>query len=172
MIRPASLDDIEAITSIYRQAVLEETGTFELMPPDAAEMAARYQKIVDGGFPYLVAATSSGVLGYAYVGAYHHRPAYRFAVEDSIYVGAAARGQGVGAALLQELIAQSTKRGFRQMVAVVGDSANEGSIKLHARAGFLPAGAVRSCGWKNESWLDVVFMQLALGEGATTPPAG
>ena len=169
MIRPVEAGDIDAITGIYRQAVIEETGTFEIDPPDASEMTARHARIVGSGHPYLVATDGSTVLGYAYAGPYHQRPAYRFSVEDSVYVAAAGRGRGIGAQLLDALIVETTARGFRQMVAVIGDSGNERSVRLHARAGFVPVGILRNCGWKQDRWLDVVFMQRALGEGSLAP---
>ncbi len=169
VIRPAGPDDMAAVTAIYRQAVLEETGTFEIDPPDATEMTARYTGIVDGGFPFLVASERDDVLGYAYVAAYRARPAYRFTVEDSIYVAPNARGKNIGRALLDALLEESMRRGFRQMVAVIGDSSNHGSIQLHARAGFAHAGVLVASGWKHGRWLDVVLMQRALGAGAGAP---
>ena len=169
VIRPARRDDIEAITAIYRQAVLESTGTFEINPPDAAEMTARHARITEAGFPYLVAEASAKVQGYAYAAAYHQRQAYRFTVEDSVYVSADARGRGVGSTLLAALIGETSARGFRQMIAVIGDSANHASIALHRRAGFAPAGVLAATGWKHGRWLDVVLMQRALGEGSAGP---
>ena len=169
VIRPARRNDIEAITAIYRQAVLEGTGTFEIDPPDVAEMAARHARITEAGFPYLVVEASAEVHGYAYAAAYHQRQAYRFTVEDSVYVSAQARRRGVGSTLLAALIGESTARGFRQMIAVIGDSANQGSIALHRRAGFTPAGVLGATGWKHGRWLDVVLMQRALGEGSGYP---
>ena len=168
MIRPATPDDLAAITAIYRQAVLEGTGTFETEPPDEAEMAVRHGRIAGGDFPFLVAGPPSDVRGYAYAAPYRERFAYRFTLEDSIYVRQDQRGRGVGRALLDALIRDTTARGYRQMVAVVGDSDNQGSIRLHAAAGFTDAGVLSAVGWKFGRWLDVVLMQLALGEGSAS----
>lgn len=169
-IRNATPADIPAITKIYRQAVLEGTATFELDPPDEAEMTQRMNGLVAGGFPYIVATEGNTILGYAYAGPYRLRPAYRFTVEDSIYISPSAHRRGIGRALLKELIVQSTQRGFRQMVAVIGDSENLGSIGLHATLGFRMTGTFDDVGYKFGRWLDSVMMQLALGEGATTAP--
>ena len=170
LIRAAALDDIGEITAIYRQAVLEGTGTFEIEPPDAAEMAARHARIVAGGYPYLVAQIGEDVVGFAYAFAYRDRPAYRFTVEDSVYVRGDRQGRGFGRALIEALIGATTAAGFRQMVAVIGDSDNAGSIALHARAGFAHAGVLRASGWKAGRWLDVVLMQRQLGDGNSMPP--
>ena len=170
-VRNATPADIPAITDIYRQAVLEGTATFELDPPDEAEIEQRMAGLLEGGFPYIVASEGSTLLGYAYAGPYRLRPAYRFTVEDSIYIAPSMHRRGIGRALLKELIAQSEKRGFRQMVAVIGDSENHGSIGLHATMGFKMTGTFDDVGYKFGRWLDSVMMQLALGEGATTKPA-
>jgi phosphinothricin acetyltransferase len=170
LVRDCDLGDIPEITAIYRHAVLHGAGTFETEPPDAAEMAARLQRIKAGGYPYLVAREHGKVLGYAYAYTYRDRPAYRFTVEDSIYVHEASHGRGIGGELMRRLIAAATFSGFRQMVAVIGDSGNVGSIRLHEKAGFVPLGLLRSVGWKGDRWLDVVLMQRALGEGDDTPP--
>src|SRR3979409_2387833 len=127
-IRPAAAADLPALTEIYQHAVLYGTATFELIPPDLAEMTRRYDVLMDGGFPYFVAALESRVVGYAYAGAYRPRPAYRFTVENSVYLQPAIHRRGIGMKLLQRLIAESEQRGFRQMIAVIGDSANAGSI--------------------------------------------
>ena len=169
VIRAARPADIDPITAIYRQAVLEGTGTFEIDPPDAAEMAARHARITSAGFPYLVAEVQDEVQGYAYASAYHQRQAYRFTVEDSVYVIARARGRGLGSALIDALIDRAAATGFRQMIAVIGDSANHGSIALHRRAGFKPVGVIGSAGWKHDRWVDVVLMQRALGDGRESP---
>jgi L-amino acid N-acyltransferase YncA len=171
-IRPATLADIPAITAIYQPAVLTGTASFEIEPPDEAEMARRYRAIVEAGFPYLAATVSDLVVGYAYISAYRPRPAYRYSVENSVYVSPQAHRQGVGAALLDALIVRATAAGFRQMIAVIGDSAQAGSIGLHTRSGFVHCGIIRSVGYKHGRWLDGVIMQRALGEGDTTPPAG
>jgi phosphinothricin acetyltransferase len=170
LIRAATAADIPAITAIYDHAVRHGTASFELEPPDAAEMARRQQALVDGGFPYLVAEADGAVAGYAYAGAYRPRPAYRFSVEDSVYVAPALHRRGVGRALLDRLIAEAEQRGFRQMVAVIGDSAQAPSIELHRAAGFRLIGAVENVGFKFGRWLDTVLMQRALGPGASTPP--
>jgi phosphinothricin acetyltransferase len=169
-VRNVTPADIPAITRIYRQAVLEGTATFEIDPPDEAQMTERMKSLVSGGFLYIVAAEGGTILGYAYAGPYRLRPAYRFTVEDSIYIAPSAHRRGIGRLLLVELIAQSTQRGFRQMVAVIGDSENRGSVGLHAALGFKMTGTFDDVGFKFGRWLDSVLMQLALGEGATTKP--
>lgn len=170
IIREATNADVAAITAIYADAVRNGTGTFEIEPPDDAEMAARLARVVGAGCPYLVATHADIVLGYAYAAAYRDRAAYRFTLETSVYVRADGRGQGIGSALLEALIGAATAAGYRQMVAVIGDSANAGSIALHAGAGFAHAGILRAAGWKAGRWLDAVLMQRALGEGADTAP--
>lgn len=169
-IRPAAADDLPTITAIYAHAVRTGTATFELDPPDLAEMTSRFLKLKHGGFPYLVAAQNSAVLGYAYAGPYRPRPAYRFTVENSVYFAPEAQRRGMGIVLLNELIAQSTQSGFRQMIAVIGDSANAGSIAVHTRAGFELIGIHRNVGFKFGRWLDTVMMQRALGDGGTIAP--
>ena len=170
LIRPATTADIPAITRIYAHAVVHGTASFEIEAPDQAEMARRQRALIDGGFPYFAAELDGTLLGYAYAGRYHTRPAYRFAVEDSIYVAPEAQGRGVGRALLDRLIAESGAMGFRQMIAVIGDSAQTPSIELHRAAGFRMIGAFDSVGYKFGRWLDCVMMQRALGAGATTQP--
>ena len=170
-IRPATAADLPAITEIYDHAVRYGTATFELTPPDLAEMARRFAVLRDGGYPYLAAASDGRVIGYAYAGAYRPRPAYRFTVENSIYLQPAIHRRGIGLQLLQQLIAASEARGYRQMIAVIGDSANAGSIGVHARCGFQMIGTHQSVGFKFGRWLDTVMMQRALGDGATTLPA-
>jgi len=169
-IRPSRPEDLAAITAIYGHAVRTGTGSFEIEPPDQAEMARRRDDVLAKGLPYLVAETQAGVLGYAYATPFRPRPAYRFSVENSVYVHADARGQGLGSLLLAELIARCTDWGARQMLAVIGDSANAGSVALHRRAGFQPAGQFQNVGRKFDRWLDVVLMQRALGPGAALPP--
>lgn len=169
LIRPSHDTDLAAITEIYGLAVRTGTASFELEPPDQPEIARRRQAVVQAGLPWLTAERDGVVLGYAYAGPFRPRPAYRFCLENSIYVDARARGQGIGAWLLAELIARCESWGARQMVAVIGDSANTPSINLHARLGFRHAGRVDHVGWKFGRWLDVVFMQRALGPGATAP---
>ena len=170
-IRPATLADLPFITGIYEHAVRYGTATFELTPPDLAEMTRRFQALMDGGFPYIVAALDGAVVGYAYAGAYRPRPAYRFTVENSVYLDPAIHRRGIGLQLLQRLIAGCEARGYRQMIAVIGDSANAGSIGVHARCGFQMIGTHPNVGFKFGRWLDTVMMQRALGEGATTVPA-
>jgi len=145
-IRPTREADLPAITAIYEHAVRHGTATFELVPPDLAEMTRRYTVLTDGGFPYFVAVLDGRVAGYAYAGAYHPRPGYRFTVEDSIYLDPSVHRHGVGLQLLQRLILACEARGFRQMIAVIGDSANVGSIAVHTRAGFTLIGTHPQCG--------------------------
>lgn len=170
VVRPAVEDDISAIARIYAHHVRHGTGSFEVDPPDEAEMRKRFAAICASGHPWLCAQRESAVLGYAYAGPYRPRYAYRFTVEDSVYVAPNALGLGVGRELLRQLIEACAARGYRQMIAVIGDSANIASIALHQRAGFAPAGRLADVGNKFNRWLDIVLMQLALGEGARSPP--
>jgi L-amino acid N-acyltransferase YncA len=172
VIRPARLVDIPAITRIYAQAVLQGTATFELEPPDEAEMTGRMQALLGGNFPYFVAEVDGTVAGYAYASLYRTRPAYRFTVEDSVYVAPNAHRRGVGKALLLKLIESCTVLGYRQMIAVIGDSAQAASIGVHKACGFEPAGNLKNIGWKFGRWLDTPLMQRALGDGATSNPSG
>ena len=169
-IRPARPSDISAITRIYAHAVRHGTASFELEPPQEAEMARRQDTLLVGGFPYLVAEGDGGVLGYAYAGPYRARPAYRFTVEDSVYITPEAQRRGLGRLLLDQLSAESEARGYRQMIAVIGDSAQHASIALHAGLGFRLIGTFRAVGFKFGRWLDSVLMQRALGPGAETKP--
>ena len=171
VIRPSSAADVTAIAAIYGWNVLNGTGTFELEAPGEAEMAKRRGDVLDKGLPWLIAERGGEVLGYAYANHFRPRRAYRFCLEDSIYLASSAQGQGVGKLLLAELIAQCEARGARQMFAVIGDSANTGSIGVHRALGFEQIGVIRSAGWKFDRWLDVVMMQrsLGLGDGATPP---
>lgn len=170
LLRASADADLPAITAIYAHAVRHGTGTFELEPPTADEMAQRRRAIVAGGWPWLVAERAGEVIGYAYAGPFRPRPAYRFTVEDSIYLAESARGQGVGTALLRELMRLCEAAGARQMLAVIGDSANAGSIGVHRTLGFAHTGVMRDVGWKFERWLDVVIMQRALGAGSQGAP--
>ena len=170
-IRPTTQADLPAITGIYEHAVRYGTATFELIPPDLAEMTRRFDVLMEGGFPYFAAALEGRVVGYAYAGAYRPRPAYRFTVENSIYLRPANHRRGIGLRLLHRLIEESEKRGYRQMVAVIGDSANAGSIGVHTACGFQMIGTHPDVGLKFGRWLDTVMMQRALGPGATTVPA-
>jgi len=170
IIRPAVPGDIGAITRIYADAVLHGTASFEIEPPDEAEMLRRQSALLKNGYPYFAAEIESVVAGYAYAGPYRTRPAYKWSVEDSVYVAPDMHRKGIGALLLRALVAASAQRGYRQMIAVIGDSAQIGSIVLHERAGFRHIGALRSVGFKHGKWLDTVLMQRALGEGDTTGP--
>jgi len=169
-IRPATEADLPAITAIYEHAVRFGTATFELDPPDLDEMTRRFRSLAEGKFPYLAAELDGAVVGYAYAGPYRPRPAYRFSVENSVYFDPNAQGRGLGKRILQELIAQSEQRGFRQMVAVIGDSANAASIGVHRSTGFKMIGTCENVGFKFGRWLDTVMMQHDLGEGARTTP--
>lgn len=170
-IRPARREDIPAITSIYEHAVLTGTATYELIPPGEDEMRARFAALEQGGFPYLVATANHAILGYAYAGPFRARAAYRFLVEDSIYLAPAAKGRGIGRLLLTALVDESRRLGFRQLLAVIGDGSPESpSVRLHAALGFRHAGTVVGSGYKHGRWLDTVFMQLALNGGSDAPP--
>jgi phosphinothricin acetyltransferase len=169
-IRPATEADLPFITDIYEHAVRYGTATFEIIPPDLAEMTRRFRALIDGGFPYLVGLIDREVIGYAYAGPYRPRPAYRFTVENSIYLKPATHRRGIGLLLMQRLLRECETRGHRQMIAVIGDSANAGSIGLHTRCGFEMIGTHPNVGLKFGRWLDTVMMQLALGEAATTVP--
>jgi L-amino acid N-acyltransferase YncA len=170
ILRPATGDDIAAITRIYADAVAHGTASFELEPPDQAEMARRQQALLAGGYPYLVAEVKSAIAGYAYAGAYRARPAYRWCVEDSVYVAPDYHRRGIGRLLLARLLEECEQRGFRQMIAVIGDSAQTPSIALHAALGFDLIGTLRAVGFKHGRWLDTPLMQRALGSGDTAPP--
>lgn len=170
LIRPSAPEDLPAITEIYGWNVEHGTGTFELERPDLAEMTRRRADVLAKGLPWLVAERDGEVLGYAYANPFRPRMAYRFALEDSIYLSSKARGQGLGRLLLAELIARCEAAGGRQMYAVIGDSGNAGSIGLHRALGFEPVGTMRAAGWKFERWLDVVIMQRPLGLGDASAP--
>ena len=169
-IRPAKMTDIPAITRIYAHAVKTGTASFELEPPDEAEMRKRMQALIDGKFPYFVAEIDGAIAGYAYASLYRTRPAYRFTVEDSVYIAPQMQRRGIGKALLVKLIEASTALGYRQMIAVIGDSEQAASIGVHKACGFADAGNLKNIGWKFDRWLDTPMMQLALGPGATKPP--
>jgi L-amino acid N-acyltransferase YncA len=170
LLRPATSADIAAIAGIYRTAVLHGTASFELDPPDEAEMLRRFRAVTDAGYPYFVATVDDRVVGYAYASAYRTRPAYRFTVEDSVYIAPEAQGKGVGAQLLKALIEASTLKGYRLMVAVIGDSRNYASIGLHRSLGFRFCGTIHSVGFKFGRWLDSVIMELPLGKGDRSTP--
>ncbi len=170
-LRPVRLPDLEAITAIYRESVANGVASYELKPPSLNEMTARYRALMDGGYPYIVAQDDAGtVLGYAYAGAHRTRPAYRWTVEDSIYLSPSARGRGVGRLLLSDLIVRCTDRGFRQMIAVIG-GAHPASVHLHRALGFDHCGTMKATGYKHGRWLDTAIMQLALGAGSGVEPS-
>ena len=169
IVRACAAGDLPEITAIYRDAVLTGTASFEIDPPDEAEMARRQATLIEGGYPYLVAEMEGRVVGYAYAGLYRARLAYRSTIENSVYVAESARGRGIAARLLDRLIEESASRKFRQMIAVIGDSANLPSIPLHEKAGFSHVGVLRSVGWKHGRWLDTVLMQRSLGTGDQMP---
>lgn len=171
VIRTADLGDIAAFTEIYRESVLNGVASYEIDPPSLDEMEARFTMITGKGYPYIVAVEQTGlILGYAYASAFRTRPAYRWLVEDSVYLAPEARGKGVGKALLAELIRRATDLGFRQMVAVIG-GAHPASIAVHSAAGFEHSGRMTATGFKHGRWLDTVFMQRALGDGAENAPS-
>lgn len=170
IIRPARESDLPAITGIYAHHVRHGLASFEEDPPGEAEMSSRFHALVDRDFPYLVAEADGQILGYAYAGPYRPRPAYRYSVENSVYVASDAARRGVGGRLLDALIPACEAKGFRQMIAVIGDSGNDSSIGLHASRGFTRAGHLVGTGFKLGRWVDTVFMQLALGPGDQTPP--
>lgn len=170
LIRPSEALDIGAITAIYAWNVRHGSGTFELEAPDEAETARRRDDVLGKGLPWLVAEVDGKVAGYAYANHFRPRRAYRFCVEDSIYLDPDVQGRGLGRLLLAELVAQCEAAGARQMLAVIGDSANLASIGVHRALGFEPAGLLHASGWKFERWLDVVILQRALGTGSRTAP--
>jgi L-amino acid N-acyltransferase YncA len=169
-IRPSCEQDLPAITAIYAHHVLHGTGTFETDPPSEADMAARRADVLGKGLPYLVAEEGGRVLGYAYCQWFKPRPAYRFSAEDSIYLHPDAQGKGLGKTLLAELERQAEAAGIRKLIAVIGDSANKGSVGVHRTLGFKPVGVIQSCGWKFGKWLDIVLMEKQIGAGDSTPP--
>jgi L-amino acid N-acyltransferase YncA len=171
LIRPSTEDDLDAVAAIYAWNVERGTGTFELAAPDRAEMQRRRADVLARGLPWLVLEEGGAVRGYAYANSFRPRPAYRFCVEDSVYLGPDAVGRGFGRLLLAELIARCEAAGSRQMLAVIGDSGNAASIALHRSLGFAPVGTMQAAGWKFDRWLDVVVMQKSLGLGDTAPPA-
>jgi phosphinothricin acetyltransferase len=171
MIRPSRDADVAAITAIYTHHVLHGTGTFETTPPTEQDMAARRADVLSKGLPYLVIETADGVLGFAYCNWFKPRPAYRFSAEDSIYLAPAAAGKGLGRLLLEELMAQAERAGVRKLIAVIGDSANLGSVGVHKACGFQAVGLLANCGWKFDRWLDVVLMDRVIGLGSSQAPA-
>lgn len=170
-VRPAVGDDMAAVQAIYAHHVRRGRASFELEPPSVEEMHARRAGVLALGLPYLVAEEGGEVLGYAYAGSYRPRPAYRYTVEDTVYVTPGLGGQGIGTALLGALIQGCEAGPWRQMLAVIGDSANAGSIALHRRLGFATAGTLRAVGFKHGAWVDSVLMQRPLGAGDASRPA-
>lgn len=168
LIRPSATTDLDAVTDIYGWNVAHGTGTFELEAPDRAEIARRRDDVLGNGLPWLVLERAGRVLGYAYANRFRPRPAYRFCVEDSLYLAADAVGRGFGRLLLAELMARCESSGVRQMLAVIGDAENKASIGTHRALGFEEVGVLKASGWKFDRWLDVVVMQKALGFGDTT----
>lgn len=169
-IRDATSDDISEITAIYRESVLHGTASYEIAPPEEAEMTDRFAAITQKGYPYIAAiGEDSHLLGYAYASAFRTRPAYRWLVEDSIYLAPSAQGRGIGKALLKELIVRCEALGFRQMLAVIG-GASPASIAVHRSLGFELSATLKGTGFKHGKWLDTAMMQIALGDGTETPP--
>lgn len=171
LIRPSHDDDIPAITGIYAHHVLHGTGSFETEPPGVADMTARRADVLSKGLPYLVAEQEGKIVGFAYGNWFKPRPAYRYSVEDSIYLAPDLHRKGLGRALLAELLAQCEVAGVRKVMAVIGDSANAGSVGVHRALGFTQVGIIASCGWKFGAWRDIVIMEKAVGAGDTQPPA-
>jgi L-amino acid N-acyltransferase YncA len=169
-VRAAAIEDLPAILEIYSHHVVYGSASFEVEPPSLAEMRVRFDSIFGAGYPYLVARRGEKIVGYAYASAYRARYAYRFAIEDSIYIAHDQTGGGVGRSLMEALISQCESRGYRQMIAVIGDSANAASIGLHARLGFRFAGVLPSVGYKHDRWIDSVLMTRALGDGDQSEP--
>ena len=170
LVRPAAPQDLPAVQAIYAHHVLHGLASFEEEAPPLAEMRRRFEEVTAGGLPYLVAEEGGVVLGYGYCTLYRSRSAYRYTLEDSIYVKQGSQRKGIGKALLAELIARCTALNYRQIVAVIGDSANAASIAVHASLGFVRAGNLRSTGYKFGRWVDSILMQLPLGKGDGTKP--
>lgn len=171
IIRAFEASDIEVVSEIYAEAVLNGTGSYELDPPDLAEMTLRFKALSEAGFPILIAQDDDMILGYAYGGHFRARPAYQWMAEDSIYVAPHAKGNGVGTLLLRELIKRTSALGFRQLLAVIGDGEqNIGSVRLHESLGFSHCGLIKNSGFKHDRWLDTVLMQLELNGGGATKP--
>lgn len=172
LLRPAIRTDIDQITDIYAHAVRHGTASYELEPPSRIDMAVRYAALNDGGYPFIVAEEDDGrIAGYAYAGPFRPRPAYRFIVEDSVYIAPDRQGRGLGRLLLAELIGLCEKAGFRQILAVIGDgSPANPSVRLHAALGFRHSGTLEGSGFKHGRWLDTVIMQLSMNGGTSTPP--
>ncbi len=170
IIRCAEISDLTTITEIYAHAVKNGVASFELEAPDLAEMEQRFRAITKNGYPYIVAESFNSVVGYAYANSYRPRPAYRWSVENSVYVASDNHGTGVGRALLSRLISDCETCGYRQMIAVIGGADHFPSIALHRSLGFDIAGQLTGVGWKHQQWQDSVIMQRALGKGCESPP--
>ncbi|MFM7330921.1 MAG: N-acetyltransferase family protein [Brachymonas sp.] len=170
LIRPSREEDLPAIQAIYAHHVLHGTGTFETEPPSVADMALRRGDVLSKSLPWLVLASNDQIMGYAYGNWFKPRAAYRFSVEDSIYMAPEAAGKGLGKLLLTELLAQLERGGVRKAMAVIGDSANAGSIGVHRACGFQDVGIIKSCGWKFGAWRDIVLMEKTLGVGDSSSP--
>jgi L-amino acid N-acyltransferase YncA len=169
-VRDARDDDLPAIQAIYAHHVLHGLATFEEVPPSVDDLRARRAQVLGLGLPYLVAEHAGAVVGYSYATGYRPRPAYRFTVEDSVYVADGLGGRGIGAALLGALIRRCEAGPWRQMIAIIGDRDNAGSIALHRRLGFRLVGTLEAPGYKLGRWVDTVLMQRPLGPGAGSPP--
>lgn len=171
LIRPAVAGDLESIAEIYADAVRNGTASYELEAPPLSEMMARFKALTADGFPYVVAERAGALAGYAYAGPFRPRPAYRFIVENSVYVAPAQKGGGIGRALMECLIAEATRLGFRQMIAVIGDGhLASPSVRLHEKMGFRHSGRLEGSGYKHGRWLDTVFMQLEMNGGTRSLP--
>ena len=169
-IRASRDADVDAISTIYAHHVLHGTGTFETEPPTAVDMAARRADVLAKNLPYLVAEQDGRVVGFAYCNWFKPRPAYRYSAEDSIYIADEARGQGLGAQLLTALVQAAEAAGVRKLIAVIGDSANAGSVGVHRKQGFSHVGVIKDCGWKFGEWRDIVLMEKVIGAGSSTRP--
>lgn len=169
-VRPATRADLGAVHAIYAHHVLKGLASFEEVPPSPEEIARRYEEVAGKGLPWIVAQYGDTIAGYGYCALYRTRSAYRYSLEDSVYVHPDLHGRGIGTALLAELIRRCEAAGYRQLIAVIGDSAHAASIKLHASAGFLRVGTLRSVGFKFGRWVDSVVMQRPLGSGDSSPP--
>ncbi|MEO7399221.1 MAG: N-acetyltransferase family protein [Polaromonas sp.] len=170
LIRPSRDEDLAAIATIYAHHVCHGTGSFETEAPSIADMAARRADVLTKGLPYLVAEQDGTIVGFAYGNWFKPRPAYRYSVEDSIYLAPDLHRKGLGRALLAEFLARCEAIGIRKVMAIIGDSANAGSVGVHRSAGFQTVGTIDGCGWKFGAWRDIVIMQKTLGPGATQPP--
>ena len=170
LIRPSRDEDLPAITAIYAHHVNHGTGSFETEAPSTVDMASRRADVLSKGLPYLVAEQDGVVVGFAYGNWFKPRPAYRYSVEDSIYLAPGLHRKGLGRALLAELLARCEAAGIRKVMAIIGDSDNAGSVGVHRSAGFQTVGTIDGCGWKFGAWRDIVIMQKTLGSGATQPP--